>query len=173
VLAFEPSAANFYVLTRNIQLSQVADRVTAYCVALSGETALGVLNLASAELGAALTQFGKAGEMSRYSERESRGALHGMLGFTVDEFIGRFAPPFPTHIKMDVDGLEWAILQGATAVLNDDRLRSIMVELSLTDRDERASAIGLLERAGFELVGQGAAQGAGREQAANHRFDRP
>jgi len=34
-----------------------------------------------------------------------------MIGFTIDDFIGRFAPAFPTHLKIDVDGLEWPILQ--------------------------------------------------------------
>src|SRR5262249_45367950 len=43
VLAFEPLAANFHVLTRNIQLNQLCDRVTAYCVALSEQTRLGTL----------------------------------------------------------------------------------------------------------------------------------
>ena len=64
VLAFEPSAPNFFVLTRNIQLNRLADRVTAYCVALSGATGIGALNLDSAELGAAMSQFGHVGEAS-------------------------------------------------------------------------------------------------------------
>src|SRR5262245_32711780 len=41
VLSFEPSAANFFVLARNIQLNRLDDRITAYCVALSGATEIG------------------------------------------------------------------------------------------------------------------------------------
>ena len=170
VLAFEPSAANFYVLSRNIQINGL-NTVAAYCVALAGVTELGVLNLGSAELGAALSQFGKAGELSRYLTRgEATG--HGMVGFTVDEFIQRFNPPFPEHLKMDVDGLEWPILQGATKTLADSRLRSAMIELSLTDKAERDCALELLDGCGLRFVSHGEAQGTVTERAANHLFVR-
>ena len=47
------------------------------------------------------------------------------LLFTVDDFIVRFAPRFPTHIKIDVDGLEAQILEGARNTLADTRLKSL------------------------------------------------
>ena len=172
VLSFEPSAANFFVLARNIQLNRLGARVTAYCVALSGDTELGVLNLASATMGTAMSQFGKAGEMSRYWSGDGERAFHGMLGFTVDDFISRFNPPFPTHIKMDVDGLEWSILRSATNTLRDVRLRAVMVELSLTNCDEHDRALALLEGFGLKYVSRGASQGTATEKAANHLFVR-
>lgn len=171
VLAFEPSAANFHVLARNVSLNQLNDRVTAYCVALSGATELGVLNIASPDMGTAMSHFGKAGEMSRYWTGAG-GASHGMVGLTVDEFIEWFQPPFPTHLKMDVDGLEWSILQGARKTLADPRLRAVMVELSLTQPDERDQAIALLAAAGLKFIKHGEAQSGGDEQAANHLFIR-
>lgn len=173
VLCFEPSAANFFVLVRNIQLNHLNERVTAYCVALSGATELGVLNLASEAMGEAMSQFGKAGEVSRYRTDDRQSAGHGMLGFTVDDFIARFNPPFPTHIKMDVDGLEWPILRGATNTLRDRRLRAAMVELSLTDREEHERAMALLEGSGLKWVSRGDSQGTATEKAANHLFERP
>lgn len=172
VLAFEPSAANFHVLTRNIQLNRLNERVTAYCLALSGGTELGVLNLASATMGSAMSQFGRLGEMSRYWSGDSKGAVHGMVGFTVDEFIERFNPPFPTHIKLDVDGLEAPILYGATTTLRDKRLLAAMVELSLTDHDEREQAIAFMSHEGFALVSTGQAQEGLQASAANHLFKR-
>ena len=171
VLAFEPSAANFFVLTRNVQINQLSDRLTAYCVALSGASGLGVLNLDSPELGTAMSQFGRPGEVSRYSSGATP-VTHGMIGFTVDEFIGRFSPLFPTHLKLDVDGLEWPILQGARHTLRDPRVRSVIVELSLTQTAERDRATALLAECGLQFIARGESQGAAGEQAANHRFDR-
>jgi FkbM family methyltransferase len=173
VLSFEPSGANFFVLARNIQLNRLNEQVTAYCVALSGATELGVLNVGSAAMGAAMSQFGKTGEMSRYLTDDSESAVHGMVGFTVDDFIARFNPLFPTHIKMDVDGLEWPILQGATRTLSDLRLRAAIVELSLTNHEERARAMALLEDSGLTYVSRGFSQGTATEKAANHLFIRP
>ena len=171
VVAFEPSAANFFVLTRNIQLNQLSDRATAYCVALSGASGLGTLNLDSPAFGSAMSQFGCAGEASRYAIGADR-VTHGMVGFTIDDFIRQYAPPFPTHIKLDVDGLEWPILQGAAATLRDARLRSLIVELSLTQSHEREQATAFLNGCGLAFVSRGEAQASAGEQAANHRFDR-
>lgn len=172
VLSFEPSAANFFVLARNIQLNHLNERIIAYCVALSGNTGLGILNLSSAAMGASMSQFGKTGEMSRYWTGDNESAAHGMVGFTIDDFIARFDPPFPTHIKMDVDGLELPILQGATNTLRDKRLRSAMVELSVTNGEEREQAMRLLGNAGLAFVSQGDEQGTATERAANHLFER-
>jgi FkbM family methyltransferase len=172
VISFEPAASNFFVLTRNIQLNRLSDQVTAYCLALSGKTELGALNLASPAMGGATNQFGRVGESSRYWTDNGERAAHGTLGFTIDDFIERFSPPFPTHIKIDVDGLELPILQGATKTLADSRVRAVMAEVSLTRSDEREQTMSLFKRAGLEFVGRGDTQGAAIENAANHLFVR-
>src|SRR5438309_1608661 len=171
VLAFEPSAANFYVLSHNIYLNNLSDRVTAYCVAFSDHTQLGVLNLAVPTMGAALSQFGRVGETSRYASN-GRSIPQGTLGFTIDEFVARFRPPIPTYMKLDVDGLELPILAGAQEILCNPHLRSLMVELTVTRKSERDEAIELLKGAGLQLVSQGRDQGGGIERGANHLFKR-
>jgi FkbM family methyltransferase len=172
VLAFEPSAANFHVLSRNIQLNKLGDRATAYCIAFSGRTQLGALNMASPSMGAAIGQFGQFGEMSRYWEGQTGAAAHGMIGFTIDSFIAQFDPPFPNHLKLDVDGLELPILEGARVTLRDARLQSLLVELSVSRGSECRNALLLLEEAGFRFVSRGTTQGTQTESAANHLFQR-
>jgi FkbM family methyltransferase len=171
VVSFEPLAANFHVLSRNIQLNRLDQQISAYCVAFSGRTQLGTLNIASPSMGASLSQFGEPGETSRYWEGTA-GATHGMVGFTIDEFIKQFDPPFPNYLKIDVDGLEIAILEGARRTLCDPRMRSLLVELSLNRRHEHDAAVKLLEEAGFHFVSRGADQGNQNESAANHIFQK-
>lgn len=171
VLAFEPSASNFFVLSRNVELNRLAGSVSAYCVALSGKTGLGFMNLSSPSPGMAMNQFGPKGESSPYWEGAPGGA-HGMVGFTVDEFVARFAPAFPNHVKLDVDGLELAILEGAVATLSDLRVLSVSAELAVNDSGQRDAAIRLLAGCGLRLASTGAVQGEGALKAANHRFER-
>jgi FkbM family methyltransferase len=172
VLAFEPSAANFHVLSRNIHLNELGDLATAYCIAFSNRSELGMLNMASASMGAAISQFGRSGEMSRYWEGQTPTASHGMIGFTIDSFVAQFNPPFPNYLKLDVDGLEPRILEGARVTLRDTRLRSLLVELSISRESECHNALLLLEEAGFRFVSRGATQGTQTESAANHLFQR-
>ena len=172
VRAFEPLASNFYVLSRNFQLNGLDSRAVAYCIAFSGHAGLGVLNVDSAAMGSALSHFGQEGEMSRYARLSTPSSAQGMMGFTLDDFIEKFSPPFPSHLKIDVDGLELEILRGAERTLRDQRLRSVMVELSLSDDDQARSGIDLLATAGLELVATGLSQGTHPDCAANHLFRR-
>jgi hypothetical protein len=100
------------------------------------------------EFGAACNQFGRPGEGSPYADGIVSGG-HGMIGFSVDHFIELFKPHFPTRLKIDVDGLELAILRGAEKTIRDRRLRAVMLELSLTSSPERKHGIDLMEEAGF------------------------
>jgi FkbM family methyltransferase len=172
VLAFEPSADNFMILCRNIEINAFEGRVVPYCIAFAGTTALGVLNSPSCEMGAALHQFGARGECSRYWNGGKCSYAQGMIGFTIDDFIRQFQPPFPTRLKIDVDGLEWPILQGAEQTLRDLRLQSVMAELPISDEATRNRAVTWLSDAGFDLVLRGGIQESGGESAANHFFAR-
>lgn len=171
VMAFEPSASNYAVLTRNVQMNALNDLVTAYCLALAGETSIGVMNLDSSAMGSAMTQFGKPGDKSRYSSSDRR-LTHGMVGFTIDEFVERFAPQLPTHIKIDVDGLELPILRGGVRTLGAPAVQSVIVELTLTHREELEQSIAFLASCGLHLTERGSSQGEPSEQGANHIFTR-
>jgi FkbM family methyltransferase len=172
VLAFEPSADNYAVLSRNVELNALANRILSYCIALAGRTELGVLNSPSRQMGASLHQFGKPGETSRYWDGGGNICAQGMIGYTIDDFIRQFDPPFPSRLKLDVDGIEWPILQGAKNTLRDRRLRSVMAELPLSDDAERGRAVEWLSDAGLKLINRGEVQVAGDEAAANHFFER-
>ena len=171
-LAFEPLAANYHVLNRNIQLNELCNRVQAYCVAFSKDTQLGILSSPVPTMGAAINQFGTSCEVSRYWEGNAICSEQGMIGISIDDFVERFHPSFPNFIKMDVDGLEVEILHGAKKTLKDQRLKSLLVELNLTARDEYDCALLLLQKAGFTLVSSGERQGTKSQVASNHIFKR-
>jgi FkbM family methyltransferase len=126
VLAFEPSAANYYLLNRNIQLNG-STSCRAYCMAFSDASIADSLNMQTTGFGGALSSFG--------IEQDERGNQfvpsfkQGMIGLSIDDFIDRFDPPFPTHIKIDVDGIENRIVRGAVKTLADRRLQSVSIEL--------------------------------------------
>ena len=172
VIGFEPLAANFHVLSRNIQINNLERQITAFCVAFADSSKLGVLNVASPEMGSATTHFGKTGDISPYWDGSITAATQGMVGFTVDEFIARFQPPFPNYLKIDVDGLEWSILSGAKQTLGDSRLRSAMIELSVSNKEETSEALSFLKERGLHLTSTGEIQGTVSAKAANHLFER-
>ena len=68
--------------------------------------------------------------------------------------------------------MELPILKGARHTLQDPRLKSLMVELSLTNQAEQREALQILKDAGWRLVSRGDSQGTPTERAANHFFER-
>lgn len=144
VYAFEPSFSTFAQLSRNVALNNLSERVAPMYVALADKTALIHFNYSSLETGTALHALGAAGEF-RPVHRQP------ILSFSLDDLVEQFGLEYPQHIKLDVDGIEHAILKGASKVLAHPGLRSIIVETEET-RDGSSDIGILLREAGFSLA---------------------
>jgi len=146
IVAFEPSAATYAVLCANIRRNRLDALVDAYCIALAGRTGLDRLYMAHAEAGQSMHGFG--------APRTITGAIaepqtQTVPGFTIDRFCEVFAPPPPEHVKLDVDGLEHAIIAGGTQTLRR-HTKSVLVEIDGAARDQGGGAIvAALAAAGF------------------------
>jgi len=150
VVAFEPAAGNYYLLNRNIELNGIDDRVEAYCIALSDESGIRALNMQMTELGGALSSFGEP--IDNFGKRFTPGFRQGMIGYTVDAFVAAFHPPFPNHIKIDVDGIEDRIIAGAVKTLADPRVKSLSIELDSARESETGEIVARIEGCGLKLA---------------------
>lgn len=149
-LAFEPSAANYYVLNKNIEANRVHDRMMAYCLAFAANDSLDQLQMQNTEIGGALSSFGEARDYR--GESFTPAFSQGMLGFSLDSFISRYQPPLPTHIKIDVDGLEDRIIAGASAALQNPTLQSLSIELDDDRADYTRDVVAAISRGGLQFV---------------------
>lgn len=148
VLAFEPQATNFGLLNEHIFLNGLTDRVSAYCIALSDKQGLDTLELDNLIVGGALHSL--SGHTNQFGGKPMAGS-QAVPAMTVDGFRALFGLPAPQHIKLDVDGIEGAILQGATETL--PQVRSILVEVegdNALHANERIEPF--LNAAGFDEV---------------------
>ncbi len=146
VYAFEPQGLNYYSLNRNIYLNKLEKNITAYCVAVSGESGFSQLYIPKFIPGGNRSQFGKE-DLKNMKRPASH--IQGMFGVTLDDLCEKWGFPYPNYIKIDVDGIEIAILKGAEKVLRNPALKSITVELGTVE--EQQEAVSLLEQAGFKV----------------------
>jgi FkbM family methyltransferase len=146
VYAFEPQSNNYYALNKNIFFNNLSDNILSYCVAISGQSEFSKLYIPKFIPGGNRSQFG-----AEDLENMKISATHtqGMFGVTLDDLCGQWKFPCPNYIKIDVDGLEIAILKGAASVLKNPALKSIIVELGT--ENERNEALALMQQAGFEV----------------------
>jgi FkbM family methyltransferase len=148
VLAFEPAAGNYLLINRNIETNQLSDFVQAFCVAFADRTGVDALNMQSTQLGGAMSSFAEAKDHE--GRRFTPSFRQGMIGYSIDSYIEAFNPPFPNHLKVDVDGIEDRIIAGAGKTLADVRLKSVSIELDAKRSEYTDVIIRQMEAAGLE-----------------------
>ncbi len=148
VYSFEPESQNYAILTENIRLNNLQDSVTAFCTAISDRTELGELFLGQTDAGGSGHTYGQStGHMLQPIISPFR---QGCISFTLDELVANGSIPCPDYIKIDVDGIEHKVTQGLMKTLENDTVKSVLIELN-THIEENRTIIGILRDLGFEL----------------------
>jgi FkbM family methyltransferase len=152
VLAIEPEAANFSVLSQNAFLNRDRMVYSAQCfnLALSDITGLSKMYIKKYEAGGHLKILGEPKEVGANDTFEPE-FVQPVLTFTLDDFLAHTQLPNPEYIKIDVDGAELRVLRGLSGVLRSLQLKAVFIELE-ENRPDTMMCIELLIRAGFKLT---------------------
>ncbi|MBC8052964.1 MAG: FkbM family methyltransferase [Sphingobacteriaceae bacterium] len=134
VVAIEPMPSNYYTLTKNIEVNNLSEKVSAFCFALTNEVCIDFFYISTSQIGSSQNSF-KENIGWDYKKMENVDYKHSTIGMSIDSFIKLFSPKFPNYIKIDVDGLEKRIILGARETLSDPRLKSMLVELNTAWED--------------------------------------
>ncbi|MBU0799985.1 MAG: FkbM family methyltransferase [Alphaproteobacteria bacterium] len=144
VLTFEPSALNFALLVEHVALNGQGDRVHPLCLALGRETKLDRLHMGELTVGHAMNALGVAeSQFNKFKPAFSQ-AIPALRGDDLCRIFG-IAPP--THIKLDVDGIEEHILAGLEHTL--PQVKTIVVEVEGNNATAAAAIENPLFAAGF------------------------
>ena len=146
VLAFEPQAASYAFLNETIEQAGIDSRITAYQIAFGSNTKLGRLNQVDTGFGTANHSFDT--EKDAIGRPIATKFRQGAIGFSVDDFVELFSPPLPTHVKLDVDGLEPDILRGGVKTFSASSVQSMIVEMEGSD-ERQAGIVALMAELGF------------------------
>lgn len=146
VFSFEPEASNYFVLNKNILINKIDDRCSSFSIAISNENSLGYLYMSNMRIGDANHS---AGLPLRFDLSDMKYRFkQGVSMMTLDNITKAYNLPRPTHIKIDVDGLEHLVIAGAVEAITDKTLKSILIELN-TNLADHQDIITKLMRNGF------------------------
>ena len=138
VCSFEPESQNYASLNRNIHLNGLSDSITAFCLALSDESSVDMFYVKGhLRAGGSIHQFGRLTD--DIGAPFSPVHQQGMIGISLDGLCFEYGLAFPTHIKIDVDGIELDVLKGADQALGSPTLKTVLLELE--DGDDEAVRI--------------------------------
>ena len=148
VYAFEPEASNYNLLCQNIRLNNVQHKVTAYCAGTLDYDGFSVLNIAQDR------DVGPGGSCHTVDEEKNFDLSKMNVAFKqginivkLDTFCKQMKI-VPDHIKMDVDGLEHRVIDGAEESIQ--KSKTVIIELN-TNLTEHNNAVGKMKSLGFKL----------------------
>lgn len=150
VVSFEPSVFNLGQLVKNINVNEMSNSIKVVPIALARSSGFGMFRLASTEEGAALNAFDV--DYGFDGERLNHSVEYATIGITLDDFVALgMVDEFPSLIKIDVDGAEHEILEGARKVLSDVRCISVYVEVNDQFRQHSVGVAKVLHDCGFRM----------------------
>ena len=142
VFAFEPGFRTFSSLCDNVHLNKCAAAITPVPLALAGRSGLRRFRFRTLDAGQSRHGLAPA------PDQRWKGLTQQVPVASLDDLGTLFTLPLPTHLKLDVDGAELEVLQGATATLRHPALESLLVEI---DEALWEPVLALLDSAGFTL----------------------
>jgi hypothetical protein len=116
-----------------------------YNFAISKSMAVGSIHIKNMELGGHEKILDKSTDV--FGNDFQPDYSHSVLKFALDDLIGVMGLPQPRYLKIDVDGSETEVLEGATACLKN--VESVFIEL--TDTFMNTFAVSFFENHGFTL----------------------
>lgn len=149
VYALEPSFSTFAALSKNVQLNRLSEVIKPLHVALSNETELTTFYYSDTSAGAGLHAVGEP--IDQVGESFAAAHQQPVFAYRLDDLIETFGLPVPNHIKIDTDGAELRVLQGAELTLSHLDVRSILIEVN-EGLDSCSALLNLLSSKGFRLA---------------------
>ena len=134
VYAFEPQVLNFAELYTNIYLNDLSDKINGYGIALTNENTIEYLSLLSMVPGQSHNDYAIdiPGQIKQ-----------GCAGFKLDYLVEKNVIPQPTHIKIDVDGIESKVIEGGVNTIQN--CKTILIEV------EDMDIVDMITKLGFEI----------------------
>ena len=129
IITFEPSTSNLRVLSRNISLNKLNDKIRICQFPLTNKNnSFLLMKEDSFEEGSALNTFGENYDYN--GNIFSSNHQYKIFGTSINYLLDNSILKIPNYIKIDVDGIEHLILQGGNKYLNSSLIKSISIELN-------------------------------------------
>jgi FkbM family methyltransferase len=140
VVAFEPAAVNYYLLSANCEANKLYDHVDCLLVGLGRQRSVARLQA---------SQFRPARSFSFRGKRdEPYEARQAAIVLSIDELVEDYGLPCPNYVKIDAPGASEGIIAGAVRTFRRPEVRQIHLEVRETSKGGQR-ILEMLNQSGF------------------------
>ena len=151
VISFEPSTSNLRVLSRNISINNLNDKIFINQFPLTkDEKGFNLMMESNFIEGSALHSYGikKDFEGNKFLAKNH----YNLYGFSINYLVNKLNLEIPNYIKIDIDGLEHHILEGGNEILKNPNIKSILIEINENYEDQFKKVFSLMKSNNFKFI---------------------
>ena len=150
-ISFEPSTSNLRVLSRNISINNLFDRIKIFTVPLTkGENKFLIMKEGEFQEGGALNSFGENFDFE--GKKFSSKMNYQIYGTNINYLIDNKILDIPDYIKIDVDGIEHLILEGGNKYLSNKKIKSLSIEINENFTKQHEKVIEIMKKNDFKIL---------------------
>tara|TARA_B100000575_G_C23093310_1_gene630394 strand:- start:48 stop:815 length:768 start_codon:yes stop_codon:yes gene_type:complete len=149
-ISFEPSTSNLRVLSRNISINNLDNKIKLFPLPLTNhENSFLPMHEKDFVEGGALNAFGKNLD---FEGKEFKSEMkYNLFGTSINFLLKNQILEIPDYVKIDVDGLEHLILDGANEYLGNKKIKSLSIEINENFKDQFEKVIITMKKYGFKV----------------------
>jgi FkbM family methyltransferase len=150
VICFEPSSNNLGILTRNVSINKLTQKILINPFPLSNKENMYLLMKEKDFIeGGALNTFGE--NLDFEGKKFFSNNNYKIYGTTINYLIKNKILEIPDYIKIDVDGIEHLILEGANKYLSNKKIKGISIELNENFKEQFNKVMKIMSKSKFIL----------------------
>ena len=150
VVSFEPSTSNLRLLSRNISINGLEERIIINQFPLSNvENKYLLFKEEKFVEGVACHTWGE--DFNFEGKTLNPNNNYKIYGTTIDYILDNKILTLPDYIKIDVDGIEHLILKGASKYLLDTHLKSLSIEINENFKEQMETVFKIMKESNFKL----------------------
>ena len=150
-ISFEPSTSNLRVLSRNISINKFEKSIKILPIPLTNvENKFLTMKEGQFIEGGALNSFGE--NLNFEGESFQTEMNYTLLGTSINYLLDNKILEIPDYIKIDVDGIEHLILEGATKYLSNKKIKSLSIEINENFTEQYNKVIQIMNRHNFKIL---------------------
>ena len=150
-ISFEPSSSNLRVLTRNISINRLEDNIKVFPLPLTNKVnQFQIMNESDFVEGGSLNSFGE--KFNFEGEIFENKMNYQIYGTSINYLIKNNILEIPDYIKIDVDGIEHFILEGASKYLENKKIKSLSIEINENFKEQYEKVMEIMKKNNFKVL---------------------
>ncbi len=150
-ISFEPSTSNLRVLSRNISINNLENKIQIVPFPLTNkENKFLMMKEHQFIEGGALNSFG---ENFGFDGKDFQSDMnYKLFGTSINYLLDNNILEIPDFIKIDVDGIEHLVLEGASKHLRNKKIKSLSIEINENFEDQYKKVLDIMKKNEFKIL---------------------